>query len=323
MENEIIEINPEFIQTRIYTIRGLQVMLDSDLAEIYNVEIKRLNEQVKRNLERFPDQFMFQLTDNEYEALRSQIATKEAITLNLQIPITKHDFLRSQYATLENQKGKHRKYLPYAFTEQGVSMLSAVLRSETAIKVSIQIMNAFVAMRRFIATNAQIFQRLDTIEIKQLETDRKIENVLNALESKELQPKQGIFYDGQIFDAYKFVCDLIRKAVQSIILIDNYTDDSVLALLTKRKDNVIAIILTKTISKQLNLDLVKHNAQYPAIELKEFASSHDRFIIIDEKEVYHIGASLKDLGKKWFAFSKIEKDSLKFIDRITVLLQNI
>jgi len=171
------------IQSKIYTIRGIQVMLDNTLAELYGVNTKRLNEQVKRNIERFPSAFMFQLTTREYSCLRSQFAT-----LNPN--------------SLKSQRGKERKYLPYAFTEQGVAMLSAVLRSNTAVKMSIQIINAFISMRRFIATNAQVFKRLDTLEIKQLETNKKIEIVFNAIESKEVQPKQGVFYDGQIFDAY-------------------------------------------------------------------------------------------------------------------------
>jgi hypothetical protein len=275
----------EEIQSRIFTLREVQVMIDSDLAQLYDVEIKVLNQAVKRNIERFPIEFMFQLQSDEY------------------------DFLRSQYVTLESGRGQHRKYLPYVFTEQGVAMLSAVLRSETAIKISIQIINAFVAMRRFYSINSQVFQRLDSIEIKQIETDRKLNMMLNAWENKDFIPKQGVFFDGQIFDAYKFVCDLVRKANKSIVIIDNYIDDTVLDILTKRNDNVQAMILTKNISKQLNLDLQKHRKQYPQIEIKEFSDSHDRFMIIDEKELYHFGASLKDLGKKWFAFSKMDIDT--------------
>jgi len=241
--SELIE--NEEIQNRIYTIRDVQVMYDSDLAELYGVEIKRLNEQVKRNRERFPEEFMFQLTDEEFA------------------------FLRSQNATLKTGRGGHRKYLPYVFTEQGVAMLSAVLRSKTAVKISIQIIKAFVAMRKFITTNAQIFHRLDEVEQKQLEhkteTDEKFDQIFNAIESKENTPKQGIFFDGQIFDAYKFVSDLIRRAKKSIIIIDNYIDDSVLMLLTKRKKGVTVKIFTKTISKQLALDVKKYNSQYPPV----------------------------------------------------------
>jgi hypothetical protein len=214
----------------------------------------------------------------------------------------------------EDRMGLRRP--PYAFTEQGVAMLSAVLRSETAIKVSIQIINAFVTMRRFIAANAQIFQRLDMLEIKQLETDNKIDHVLNAIESKEIQPKQGIFFDGQIFDAYQFVSDLIRTARNTILIIDNFIDDTVLTHLTKRNKGVKVTIFTKTISKQLALDIKKFKKQYPPIEIKEFKNSHDRFIIIDNTTVYHFGASLKDLGKKWFAFSKMDIGAVEMLSRL-------
>ena len=293
-ENKIV--NADKLQGLIYTIRGAQVMYDSDLAELYGVEIKRLNEQVKRNRERFPEEFMFQLTDEEFA------------------------FLRSQNATLETGRGSHRKYLPYVFTEQGVAMLSAVLRSKTAVKISIQIIKAFVSMRKFITTNAQIFHRLDAVEQKQLEhkaeTDEKFDRIFNAIESKEITPKQGVFFDGQIFDAYKFVSDLIRRAKKSIIIIDNYIDDSVLLLLTKRKKSVTVKIFTKAISKQMALDVKKYNSQYPPVEIKQFKYAHDRFIIIDDKEVFHFGASLKDLGKKWFAFSKLEKDAFRLMERL-------
>jgi hypothetical protein len=208
-------------------------MLDNDLAVLYGVDVKRLNEQVKRNSERFPREFMFQLTANEVESLRSQIATS-------------------------NQRGG-RRYLPYVFTEQGVSMLSAVLRSETAVKVSIRIMNAFVSMRRFITANAQVFERMATLEVKQIETDKKIDKVLNAIESRDIHPKQGIFYDGQIFDAYKFVSDLFRSAKHSIVIIDNYIDDTVLTHLAKRHENVKVTILTRVVSKQMHLDISKYN----------------------------------------------------------------
>jgi len=226
------------------------------------------------------------------------------------------DSLRSQFATLDTGRGHHRKYFPYAFTEQGVAMLSGVLKSDTAIKVSIQIMNAFVTMRRFISSNAQIFHRLDAVEIKQIEHDQKFEEIFDAIQSKGIKPEKGIFFEGQIFDSYKFVSDLIRTAEKSIILIDNYIDDSVLTLFSKRNKNVQVIIFTKDISKQLWLDLAKYNSQYPLIEVKEFKQSHDRFMIIDNQEVYHFGASLKDLGKKWFAFSKFDKEAFNLLDRL-------
>ncbi|NOR60558.1 MAG: ORF6N domain-containing protein [Methanosarcinales archaeon] len=300
-ENNLMAIDG--IQNRIYTIRGVQVMLDSDLAKFYGTQTKLLNRAVKRNRERFPEEFMFQLTEYEYEGIRSQL-----------LILKDSENLRFQNGTSSGHGG--RRYYPYVFTEQGVSMLSGVLRSETAVKMSIQIIKAFVAMRRLIASNAQIFQRLDTLETKQLETDQKIDHVLNAMECKEIQPKQGIFFDGQIFDAYKFVADLIRTAKKSITIIDNYVDDTVLTHLTKRHKGVNVTIFTKTISKQLALDIKKFNAQYPAIEIKEFNNSHDRFIVIDNTTVYHFGASLKDLGKKWFAFSKMDIGAVEMLTRL-------
>lgn len=305
--NEISVINEETIKNKIYTIRGFQVMLDSDLAELYCVESKRLNEQVKRNIDRFPENFRFQLTENEFNNLRSQ------------------------FTTLENMRGKHRKYIPYVFTEQGVAMLSAVLKSQTAVQTSIYIINTFVQMRKFISNNAIIFQRLDSLEQKQFKTDEKVDAVLNAIEDKSIKLKQGIFYDGQIFqgnfftkvktafasfDAYAFVSELIRKAKKSIILIDNYCDDSTLTHLSKADPKVKITLLSKTITKQLKLDIEKYNAQYKNLEAKEFSSSHDRFLILDEKEIYHIGASLKDLGKKWFVFSLLEVESFGLMGRV-------
>lgn len=204
----------------------------------------------------------------------------------------------------------------YVFTEQGVAMLSGVLKSNTAIKVSIQIMSAFVTMRNFISLNSQMFQRMDFIEKKQIENESKFDQIFDAIESKNIKPRKGIFFDGQIFDAYKLFSDIIRTANNSIVLIDNYIDDSVLTLFIKRKKNVKVTIFTKELSKELLLDLKKHNLQYPSIEIKEFKESHDRFMIIDNKEVYHIGASLKDIGKKWFAFSKFDKEAFTLLDRL-------
>ena len=269
------------IQSMIKTVRGQQVILDRDLATLYGVENRVLNQAVKRNSERFPEDFMFQLNKAEDDDLKSQNVT--------------------------SSWGGRRK-LPYAFTEQGIAMLSSVLRSPMAIDVNIRIMRAFVAMRRFIISNSQLFQRLETIEYHQLEmkqhqeqTDKRIDEVFKRLDTKVL-PTQGIFYDGQVFDAYHFVCDLIRKAKHNIVLIDNYVDDTVLTLLDKRETGVIATIYTQRISNQLQLDINRHNAQYPPIEIKQFSRAHDRFLLIDD-EVFHIGASIKDLGKKWFGFT--------------------
>jgi phage regulator Rha-like protein len=289
-------ITSQHIENKIYTLREAQVMFDSDLAELYQVGVKVLNQAVKRNINRFPEHFRFQLTDDEFNNLRSQSVTLER----------KNNSLRSQIVTLESQRGKHRKYLPYAFTEQGVAMLSAVLRSDVAVQVSIEIMQAFVNMRKFLLQNASVFQRLGQLELKQMQTDEKIERVFKALEAGQLQPDKGIFFDGQIFDAYSFVADLIKKAESHIIVIDNYVDESVLTLLGKRKEKVTVTVYTREINKTLQLDLQRHNAQYPPIAVKTFAQSHDRFLLIDKKELYHIGASLKDLGKKWFAFSRMD-----------------
>lgn len=308
-DNKLIKIDSSAIQKKIHTIRGVQVMLDSDLAVLYGVETRRLNEQVKRNISRFPKEFMFQLTVEEYQNLMAQFA------------ISNSSSLRSQNAILENGRGKHRKYLPYAFTEQGVAMLSAVLKSEPAVKMSIQIINAFVAMRRFLAENAGIFQRLDKLELRQIKTDKKVDQIFEAMQTKELEPKQGIFFEGQIFDAYKFVSSLVRKAEKSILLIDNYIDESVLDLFTKKKKNVSVMILTNNIKKSLRLDEKKFNEQYPLIRIKEFRKAHDRFLIIDEKDIYHFGASLKDLGKRWFAFSKMDKSAFNLLSKIDEILK--
>ena len=302
--NQLLQIEP-----LIRIIRGQQVLLDSDLAILYGVETKRLNEQVKRNIERFPDDFMFQLTKVELINLKSQFATSSAIenSPKSQIVTSSHGGVR---------------YLPYAFTENGIAMLSSVLRSPIAIQVNIRIMRAFTAMRQFIAANAQIFQRLDVMEQNQLaivahqtETDHKLEEVFRLLDSGNVQPHQGIFYDGQIFDAYTFINDRIREATTRIILIDNYIDDSVLTMLAKRADKVAATIYTKKPSAQLQLDIQKHNAQYPPIGIITFDRSHDRFLCIDDT-VYHFGASIKDLGKKWFAFNRMEMPTTELLQKI-------
>lgn len=290
MKKNSLVLSTDTIKSKIYTIRDMQVMLDKDLAELYEVKTIRLREQVKRNSKRFPPDFMFQLNDSEVDFLLSQNA----------IPSRKH----------------LGGYLPYVFTEQGVATLSSVLTNDKAIEVNIQIMRAFVAMRKFIFSNALMFQRLDVVERKQVEYDQKLEDIFDAIQSKDIKPDKGIFFDGQIFDSYKFVSDLIRTAVKSIVLIDNYIDDTVLTILSKRNKEVQVIIFTKDISKQLLLDLSKYNSQYPLIEVKEFKESHDRFLIIDDKEVYHFGASLKDLGKKWFAFSKFDKEAFKLLERL-------
>jgi hypothetical protein len=275
-----MEITMSKIENKIYAIRGLQVMLDSNLAMMYQVEPRVLNQAVKRNSERFPENFYFQLTDAEWQSLRSQ------------------------FVTLEGGKGKHRKYVPYVFTEQGVSMLSAVLKTDVAVKVSIQIMQAFVAMRKTLGQLHGVIQRLEGVEVKQLHTDSKLDQVLKALE-KDHKSHQGIFFEGQLFDAHVFVSDLIKQANKSLVLVDNYVDETTLLLLSKRKKQVSCMVHTR-INATLKKDLEKHNQQYSAITLVENRSSHDRFIIIDHTQLYHIGASLKDLGNKCFAFSRMD-----------------
>jgi hypothetical protein len=274
-----MELVKENIENKIFTIRGVQVMLDADLAEMYQVETKVLNQAVKRNIDRFPDSFRFQLTDEEIENLRSQFVTS-------------------------SEKHGGRRFLPYAFTEQGVAMLSAVLRSEIAVKVSIQIMQAFVAMRKTLGNLHGVIQRLEGVELRQLQTDSKLEQIFQALE-KDTKPTQGIFFEGQLFDAHVFASDLVKKAKKSILLLDNYVDETTLLLLSKRKKGVSCIVHTR-IKPVLQKDLEKHNKQYEPITLIENKGSHDRFLILDDQELYHIGASLKDLGNKCFAFSRMD-----------------
>jgi len=293
-KENLMPISLDTVKARIYTVRDRQVMLDKDIASLYEVIPIRLREQVQRNIERFPEDFMFQLTDSEVNAMVSQNA----------IPSRKH------------LGGS----LPYVFTEQGVASLSGVLKSSKAAEVHVKIMRAFVEMRRFIQNNAQVFARLDSVERRQIalesETERNFEKVFQALEQGPELPGQGIFYDGQVYDAHVFVSDLIRSARKSLILIDNYVDDSVLTLPGKRAEGVTALMYTKSVSKQLSFDLKKYNQQYPTISIELFTGAHDRFLIIDGTDIYHIGASLKDLGKKWFAFSKFETGAVEMLNKL-------
>ena len=327
----------EQIESLILTIRGKQVILDRDLARLYGVETKVLNQAVKRNIERFPEDFMFQLTKEEAESSRSQFVmlNEEDELSRSQFATSSDEFLRSQIVTIETEgevlssqnasidmRGRHVKYMPYAFTESGIAMLSGVLRSPQAVSMNIQIMRAFVAMRRFLASNAQVFQRLEVMERTQLSllahqeaTDQKVEEIFRRLDDNSEKPEKGIFYDGQIFDAYTFINERIREAKKRIVLIDNYVDDSVLTMLDKRNKGVEAVVYTKNISRQLSLDFEKHNAQYSPIEVKQFDRAHDRFLCIDDT-VYLIGASLKDLGKKWFGFVKLEQPTDELLSKM-------
>lgn len=296
MSNEIQFINTSEVESKILTLRGRHVLLDRDLAMLYGVETRRINEQVKRNISRFPEDFMFQLTKEEAQSLLPLAEEKKHIASS-----------KSQNAILNSKRGQNMKYLPYAFTEQGVAMLSGVLRSATAIEVNIRIMRAFVAMRRFLLDNSRIFQRMENIEQRQMLTDIKVNDILSKLDDGTSSVIEGIFYEGQVFDARVFVENLIKSAKQEIILIDSYIDASILELLTLRNEGVTAQIYTGHIKQAMRDALVLHNTQYAhaVIELNTYNSNfHDRFLLIDDI-VYHIGASIKDLGKRLFGFQKM------------------
>jgi phage regulator Rha-like protein len=307
MKEKSISRYEQDIVNLIFTIRGKQVMMDEHLADLYGIETKYLNRAVKRNPDRFPEAFMFQLTKEEYDGLRFQNGTLKT-----------DESLRFQNGTLENARGKHRKYLPFVFTEQGVAMLSAVLNSEAAVKMSIVIMDAFVKMRHFMLENAALLQRIHNIETKQLDYDNKVQLLLETMEKQALKPHQGIFFNGQVFDAWVFISDLVKSAQISLILIDNYVDETVLSLFAKKKKGVSVSIYTQNISRDLQEDAKKFNSQYGGLSLHAFNASHDRFLLIDNADVYHIGASLKDLGKKWFAFSKMEKSSVVIFQKFGI-----
>ena len=284
----MVDSTEEKIENLIHYVRGQQVMIDSDLALLYNVETKRLNESVKRNAKRFPESFCFQLTEDEYADLRSQIATSNT----------------------ENTSSKGgRRYLPYVFTEQGIAMLSAVLRSDEAIQVSINIMNAFVKMRRFMAENALMFDKLNSLELKQLEyqkeSNEKFDQIFAYISEHE-EVGQKIFFDGQIYDAFSLLVSLVGKAEKSIVLIDNYVDVGTLNILAKKKDGVDVTIYTVRRTRLASQDIANFNSQYPTLTVNYTGVFHDRFLIIDEETAYHIGASLKDAGKKCFGISRIE-----------------
>ncbi len=278
------------IEKRIFLVRDTQVMIDLDLASLYDVENRSLRQAVRRNLDSFPDDFMFRLSQNEANDLIARGVSQSVIPPGY------------------NTGGAEM----YAFTEQGVAMLATVLKSPKARAVSIDIMRAFVAMRHFLMSNAQVFQRLDRLEIRQLETEHKIEQVFAKLDEGAEDNKQCIFFDGQVYDAYEFICNLIKSATTRIVLIDNYVDYTVLTMLDKREPGVDATIYTQKAGDQFKLDIAKHDAQYPPIPVWIFKMSHDRFLIIDDR-VYHVGASIKDLGKKWFAVSIMEAQDANVI----------
>lgn len=286
-----VEVPPYDIKGMIYVIRNQQVMMDSDLAMLYQVETGALNRAVKRNITRFPEDFRFQLSPKEYENLKCQIGIS---------------------SSHENGYGG-RRTLPYVFTEQGISMLASVLHSEVAINVSIGIMRAFVEMRRFIANNSLLFERISNIELKQLEyqrqTDEKLEQIFEYI-SEHKESSQKVFFDGQIYDAFSLLVGLIQKADQEIALIDGYVDVGTLNLLTKKKENVSVIIYTREKAKLTETDMKNFNAQYPELKVKYTNAFHDRFLILDRKIAYHVGASLKDAGRRCFGVSLIQDEGI-------------
>ena len=284
-DKALVMVDNREIQSMIYTFRGRQVMLDSDLARLYQVETKVFNQAVKRNIDRFPENFRFQLTDSEFENLRSQIVT----------------------SSLSGHGG--RRYMPYVFTEQGIAMLSAVLKSDVAVEVSVKIMNSFVEMRNFLLSNREMFNRLDRVELKQLETDKKLEEVFDYIATTK-EVKQKIFFNGQIYDAFSLMVEIVEKAEKELILIDNYVDVNTLNILSKKKDGVNVLIVTSGKGNLTDKDIAKFNSQYPKLTVKISKDFHDRFLIIDRKEVYHIGASIKDAGKKSFGITKLEDEDL-------------
>lgn len=276
-EENVVTYETEKIKNLIYTIRGRQVMLDSDVAILYQYETKKINQTVKRNKERFPENFCFQLTESELKCLRSQIVTSSLVN--------------------ENYGG--RRYLPYVFTEQGIAMLSGLLRNEIAIRVSINIMNAFVEMRKFIINNGQIFERLTKIEYELLEHNQKFDKVFNELQKdKKEEFKQKVFFKGQIYDAYSLVIDMIEKAKTKLVIIDNYIDNSVLNMLTKKNKDVKVNLLTSQNCNLMKLDIQKFNLQYPTLKISHTNQFHDRFIIIDDKEIYHLRSFIKRFRKE-------------------------
>ena len=291
-ENKLLiqnKLSNDEIKRLIYTVRGKQVMLDSDVGKLYHYETKRINETVKRNIERFPIDFCFQLNSTEFTILKSHIATSN------------------------NRGGKQK--LPYVFTEKGILMLSGLLKNEIAIEISIKIVEAFVEMKKFIYANSQLFERLTNVEFKLLEHDKKFNTIFNQLQQEE-NIKQKIFFEGQIYDAYSIIIDIIKKANTKILIIDNYIDDSILKMLSKKKNNVEVVILTSKNSNIQNIDIQKFNKEYPKLKIARTDKFHDRFILIDNNEMYHLGASIKDLGKKCFGINKIEDLEIikKFIE---------
>lgn len=270
----------------IYVIRGQHVMIDCDLAALYGVETKTFNQAVKRNKLRFPEHLCFQLTQEEFDDLRSQ--------------------------TVTSSRGG-RRYLPYVFTEQGVAMLSAVLRSAKAIEVSIEIMDAFVQMRRFLHDNAVLLEKVSSLEFSLAEyqnsTDTRFDQVFDYLGRYSL-PSQKIFFKGEMFDAFALLIDLVKSAAESLILVDGYVDVVVLNILSKKKAGVTVSVVTLPSAQLTASDVQVFESQYGPFSIVRTADFHDRFLVIDRKSVYHIGASLKDAGKKAFAITLMDDEEI-------------
>lgn len=283
--NEVV-ISEKEIKNMIYEIRGKQVMLDSDLAKLYQCKngTKEINQAVKNNPDKFPERFSWKLSDKESKNLLVKIFDQK-----------------------ETRGGKYKN--PRVFTEQGVAMLATILKTKVATKVSINIMDAFVEMRKFINNNAEVFNRIIKLEYGYLEHDNKINQILDEMNPKAF--KEKLFYDGQIYDAYSLLINIIRKAKEKIIIIDNYIDKTILDILIYKNENVKVEIWTKNIKS--NLDIKKFNLQYPNVTIKKVNNFHDRFIILDNEELYHVGASLKDLGKKCFAINKMDKENISLL----------
>ena len=277
------------IRSRILKIRAVQVMLDRDLAELYGVEVGQLNRQVKRNLERFPDDFMFQLT--------------------------REDCSRCQIGILNGGRGSNIKYLPYAFTENGVAMLSSVLRSPKAIATNIQIMRAFNAMRKALASIAPLLARIEETDRRQIvdqaRNEERFKLILDAMQNNDFPP-QKIFYDGQIYDAFEQMKKFVRMAKRELIVIDPYFDDSVLPLIAQKRKGVSVLVVKSPQNRKLHaVDVAKFNAQYAnSLTVKDSVRFHDRFLIIDQTTLIHVGASLNYLGKRCFAFSSLDKSNI-------------
>ena len=308
--SEVMPTDEGFIRSRIFTIRGVQVMLDRDLAVLYGVETRVLNQAVKRNADRFPSDLMFQVEASEVAAAVAKAYSDQNCS-------------RSQFVTLNKGRGQHIKYKPCAFTEHGIIMLASILRSYEATQVSLRIVRAFVAMRKFILANAQVFQRIENVEQRQIVTEGKVNEILNRLNVGDV-PSQGVFYDGQLWDARALVLKLVAGAKRSMILIDNWATPGTLDLFAKKRKGVKVTIFTSEHydkkhvphRKISDADIKTFNTQYPKLAVRYNETFHDRFLIIDDKELYLIGASLKDLGSKCFAFTKLAPTAIRGLKKL-------